>query len=136
MVSRKGKFRPFDRERRSAAADRQRQERCFDVCRCPGRAFHCAPGAVWPGLLVPPFDGLRVGGDRAVDLDAVAVFDRGFELGELAEDADSLAVEVDVGVLAEQPGVLDRFTHGAAVGDVELEPGALEFVRVGYADVH
>ena len=90
-----------------------------------------------PGsIAVATFHGLRVGGDGTVDLDPVAVGHRGIQPGDLAEDADRVAIKVDLRELIEQAGALDRIAHGAAVRNVELEPGLFELIRVGDADVH
>jgi hypothetical protein len=87
-------------------------------------------------ILITPLHQFRIGGDRSIDLDARTVFQLGVEFGELAEDADLLVVEIDLGELLEQPGVLDGLAHRAFVRYLQLEPDLFEFIRVGDSHVH
>ncbi len=65
----------------------------------------------------------RVAGDRAIDFYPVASAQGGFELDGLAEDADSLGIQIDLRVEIENAAQRDGILDAGIVGYFDIQPG-------------
>ena len=102
--------------------------------------WRASPGIVRSIVVVPDAvtarHGLRIAGDSAVDFDAITGAQGGFELDDLAEDADFLRVQIDVREHLEDAGARDGVADFCFVRDLDGQLDLLCVFRVGDADLH
>ena len=89
-----------------------------------------------PASPISALDGFRVRNDRSINLNTIAVRDFGIQFRGFAEDADFLALQIDLRKNFEQLLMIDDISYRAAVGNFQLQPDLFFTVVVCNTHVH